>query len=162
MSDVVRLVTVVDIDDNAAVADDRGAHLVDSCPPENAEPGLAPPRSGERVDDPRDMSLSALHQAVLGDGRRLILLADRGWSVHGPPDVWQRASVEEIEAMARTVVGPDEPYGSHSRADMASGHWRYLANVLRQQGVMIGAEELERLPHDVELSERLKARTGSA
>lgn len=82
--------------------------------------------------------------------------------VHGAPDGWKRASVEEIEADARTVVGPDEPYGSHSQADMESDHWSCLAGILRRQGVHIDAEELSRLPHDVELSERLQARITGA
>lgn len=158
MSDVARLVTVVDIDDRLVDAKDVEARLVDGPPPRGAEPGLAPPRSRERVDDPREISFSALHQAVLHDGRRLTLLDDRGWSVHGPPGMWQHASVEEIEADARTVVGPDEPYGSHPQADMESEHWAYLANVLRHQGMQIDPEELSRLPHHVELSERLRAR----
>lgn len=162
MNDVARLVTVVDIDDRVVAAKDPCSPLVDSPPPAGAEPGLAPPRSGECVDDAREMSLSALHQAVLRDGRRLTLLDDRGWGVHGPPDIWQRASVEEIEADARAVVGPDEPYGSHSQADMESGHWSYLANILRDQGVQIDPDELSRLPHDVELSERLRTRITSA
>lgn len=32
------------------------------------------------VADPRQMSVSARHEAVLVDGRRLLLLDDRGWS----------------------------------------------------------------------------------
>jgi len=143
MSDVARLVTVVDIDDRVVDAKDVEARLVDGPPPKGAEPGLAPPSSGERVDDPREMSFSALHQAVLHDGRRLTLLDDRGWSVHGPP-------------------GPDEPYGGHSQADMESEHWSHLANILRDQGMQIDPEELSRLPHDVELSMRLRARIASA
>jgi hypothetical protein len=162
MSEVARLLTVVDIDDSAPAARDPEAHLVDGPPAEGAEPGQAPPTSREVIDDPREMFFSALHQAVLRDGRRLTLLDDRGWGVHGPSDIWQRASVEEIEAVARTVVGPDEPYGSHSQADTESDHWSTLADILRQQGVQIDAEELSRLPHDVELTERLRDRIARA
>ena len=104
-----------------------------------------------------EMSFSALHQAVLHDGRRLTLLDDRGWTVHGPRGIWQRVSIQEIEADARTVVGPDEPFGSHSQADMESDHWAHLAEILRHQGSQIEPQELSRLPHDVELSERLRA-----
>jgi hypothetical protein len=59
---------------------------------------------------------------------------------------------------ARVVVGPDEPFAGHSHGDMAAGHWAHLAGVLRRQGVAVDAVELERLPHDVVLSERLLAR----
>jgi len=59
------------------------------------------------------------------------------------------------------VVGPDEPYGSHSQADMDTDHWAHLVGILRQQGVLVDAEELSRLPHDAELSERLRTRITS-
>lgn len=161
MSDVARLVTVVDIDDRAVFAEDLEARLVDGPAPETAEPGVAARRTGASVDDPCEMSFSTLHQAVLQDGRRVTLLDDRGWAVHGPADIWQQTSVEEIEADARTVVGPDEPYGSHSRTEMESDHWAYLTGILREQGVLVDSEELSRLPHHVELSERLQARIAS-
>ncbi|MGH3500608.1 MAG: hypothetical protein ACRDQA_06885 [Nocardioidaceae bacterium] len=108
------------------------------------------------------MSLSVLHLAVLDDGRRLTLLDDRGWGVHGPPDVWRETSVEEIEQDARMVVGPDEPDGTDSRATTEADHWADLTGVLRQQGVLTDAEELSRLPHGVELTERLHSRLHNA
>jgi hypothetical protein len=70
------------------------------------------------------MSVSALHLAVLHDGRRVVLLDDRGWSASGPPDIWRRTSIEEVEETARTVVGPDEPFGGHSQAHMKAAHWQ--------------------------------------
>lgn len=78
--------------------------------------------------------------------------------MHGPIDMWHRMSVAEIEADARMAVGPDEPYDSHSQADMEAGHWAYISGILRQHGVCVDAEELSRLPIDVELSERLRTR----
>lgn len=145
MAAVARLVTLVD------VADD-GAH-------------------------PRQMSVSARHEAVLVDGRRVLLLDDRGWSAslrrsrvgevpdghswpQDMPDIWAVTSVEEIEETARMVVGPDEPFGGRSREDMDTDHWAYLAEILRQQGVVVDALELRLVPHDVVLSERLLARVG--
>lgn len=112
------------------------------------------------VADARQASLSARHEAELVDGRRVLLLGDRGWSVSGPPDVWAGTSVEDVVGTARVVVGPDEPFGRRSHQDMASDHWAQLAGVLRQQGIAVDARELQRLPHDVELSERLLARVG--
>lgn len=161
MAAVTRLVTLVDIGDRAAPAGAVDAAVVDGPAPADAEPGVAPTRPRPYVDDPREMSLSAVHLAVLDDGARLTLLDDRGWGVHGPPDIWRRTSVEEIEATARTVVGPDEPYGSRSQTDMETDHWAYLAAILRHQGVLVDAEELSRLPHHVQLSERLRARLTS-
>jgi hypothetical protein len=76
----------------------------------------------------------------------------------GASDIWAVTSIEEIEATARTVVGPDEPYGGQTREEIEDGHWTFLSDVLRQQGVAADALELRRLPHDVKLSERLRAR----
>jgi len=106
------------------------------------------------------MSVSARHEAVLVNGRRVLLLDDRGWSASGPPNIWSVTSVEEIVDTARMVVGPDEPFGGRSHDDMAADHWAQLTEVLRQQGLVGDALELKRLPHDVVLSERLLARVG--
>jgi hypothetical protein len=117
--------------------------------------------------DPREMSVTALHQAVLDDGRRVTLLDDRGWAatLHGPgvdeeTDAWRLASEREVAATARAVVGPDEPFDDRTQADMERDHWQWLADTLASDGVAVDADELRRLPHDVVLSERLRARLG--
>jgi hypothetical protein len=112
------------------------------------------------LSDARQMSLSARHEAVLVDGRRVLLLDDRGWSTSGPSDIWTRTPVEDIKDTARVVVGPDEPCGGRSQEDMETDHWAYLTRVLRQQGIVVGAGDMKRLPHDVVLSKRLLARVG--
>ena len=129
------------------------------------------------VVDPRQMSVSALHEAVLEDGRRVLLLDDRGWtssalrafwpaeggdgeSGQDQLDTWAVTSVEDIEETARVVVGPDEPPEGYSQEEAEAAHWAYLADVLRQHGLVVDALELKRLPHDVVLSERLLARIG--
>lgn len=112
------------------------------------------------VADARRMSVSARHEAVLVNGRRVLLLDDRGWSASGPPNIWAVTSVEDIVNTARMVVGPDEPFGGRSYEDMEADHWAQLAEVLRQQGIVVDALELKRRPHDVVLSERLLARVG--
>lgn len=155
MAAVIRLVTVVDIDDGPVPID---APVIDGPAPEGSEPGPVPLGLARSHDDPRSMSLSALHLAILQDGHRLILLDDRGWSESGPPDIWARTSIDDLEGTARMVVGPDEPFGSRSQEDMETDHWADLAGTLRQEGVLIDAEELSRLPHDVELTERLRTR----
>lgn len=155
MASVVGLVTVVDIDDGPVPID---APLIDDPAPEGFQPGLAPLGPAMSANDSRSMSLSALHLAVLHDGRRLILLDDRGWRASGPPDIWRHTSIQEVEETARMVVGPDEPFGSRSQADMEADHWAALAGLLRQKGVLVTAEELSRLRHEVELSERLRTR----
>jgi hypothetical protein len=115
----------------------------------------------------RRISISARHEAVLDDGRRVLLLDDRGWAeeLRGPgadevSDIWAGASKDDIVRTARDVVGPDEPFGDRSYEDMATGHWNTLADTLRAQSVPADAGELRRLPHDVVLSDRLLARLG--
>lgn len=110
--------------------------------------------------DDRQMSLSARHEAVLGNGRRVLLLGDRGWSSSGPTDIWARMSVEDIVTTAHMVVGPDEPFDGRSREDMEADHWAHLTEILRPHGIVTDALEMKRLRHDVVLSERLLARVG--
>ncbi|MGP4110701.1 hypothetical protein ACTWP5_07265 [Streptomyces sp. 4N509B] len=129
MTGVVRLVTHVDLDGEAA--------------------------------GPRELSVSARLETVLADGRSVVLLDDRGWSswLSGDDgDIGAFVSVEEIEETARVVVGPDEPVEGETHERMAAGHWGFLAGVLRGRGVDVDAGELERLRHDVVLSDRLRAR----
>jgi hypothetical protein len=109
----------------------------------------------------RQISLSARHEAELEDGRRVLLLDDRGWSESGPPDAWAM-SVEHVVFTTRMVVGPDEPFAGRTHADMAADHWAALAGTLQQRGVSVDAAELERSPHDVVLSERLRQRLDQA
>lgn len=110
--------------------------------------------------DPRQISVSARHEAVLEDGRHVLLLDDRGWSESGPPNIWAMTSVEDIVRTTRTVVGPDESFGKRSHEDMEADHWAQLTGVLWQQGIVECAPDLKRLPHDVVLSERLLALVG--
>jgi hypothetical protein len=131
------------------------------------------------VGDTRQTAFSARHEAVLLDGRRVLLLDDRGWTWSSlitafltgdpsdrdstrehQPDTWAMTSVEDIEQTARMVVGPDEPTDGYSQEDAEQGHWTYLSDVLRQHGVVVDALDLRRLPHDVVLSERLLALVG--
>jgi hypothetical protein len=119
---------------------------------------------GEDADAGR-ISVSARHEAVLDDGRRVLLLGDRGWaeSMGGPganevSDIWAVTSEHQIAETARVVVGPDEPFGGHTQRDMETSHWNTLAETLRAHGVFADAWELSRLPHAVVLSDGLLAR----
>ena len=120
----------------------------------------------QRAEDARDMSVAARLEAVLVDGRRIVLLDGRGWteSLRGAGaddmDVWATSSEAEVAETARIVVGPDEAYGGRSQTEMDAGHWNTLAQTLAAQGVDASADDLRGLPHDVVLSERLRARLG--
>jgi hypothetical protein len=106
---------------------------------------------------------------VLEDGTRLLLLDDRGWTeeLRGAgadeiDDLWALTAERDIVETARMVVGPDEPFGGRSQGDMETDHWNALAESLRAQGVVVGAGELRQLPHNVELSDRLRGRLGQS
>jgi hypothetical protein len=134
----------------------------------------------EGVSDTRQMAVSARHEAVLADGRRVLLLDDRGWTCslrtafragdasdrdfrrEQQQDIWALTSVEDIEQTARMVVGPDEPFDGSSQEDAEQDHWNYLSGVLRQHGVVVDPLDLKRLAHDVVPSGRLLARIGGS
>jgi hypothetical protein len=163
MHRVVRLVTLADVREDG----DGGGTSV-SVPRDVGGWAEAPPGAGGDVD-PRRMSVSARHEAVLEDGSRLLLLDDRGWTeeprgagadeIH---DLWAITPERDIVETARMVVGPDEPFGGRCQDDMETDHWNALAENLRAQGVVVDAGELRQLPHDVEIGDRLRARLGQS
>ncbi|MFD8016047.1 hypothetical protein [Streptomyces sp. NPDC058955] len=110
----------------------------------------------------RQLSVSARLEAELSDGRALVLLDDRGWaeSVVGGAAVRDHLTVESVEETARTVVGPDEPYGDQTQEEAAEAHWAALAGILADQGVRVDPAALAALRHDVVLDARLRSWAG--
>lgn len=174
MHRVVRLVTVADVREDVEVGGVSVSARHDAGLEDGPRPWPlddhgwteAPRRAGEGVD-PRSISVSARHEAVLDDGRRLLLLDDRGWTealrgagANEIDDLWALTSERDIVQTARVVVGPDEPFDGRSQDDMETDHWNALARTLRMHGVVVDASELRQLPHDVVLSDRLRARLG--
>lgn len=98
--------------------------------------------------------------AVLADGRRIRLHADRGFSTwlhaaggQAPVDRWQHLTREHLERSVRTTVLPDDA------DDSGEEHpWEWLSQLLRARGVEASVEELRTLPYDVEFSDVLRAR----
>ena len=155
---VARLVTLVDIRADS-IDDPRLSAAPNPSQAVRRTGWAAVDRPPTRNEGAGQLSVSARHEALLVDGRRVLLLDDRGWSSSGNvPDIWAVTSVEDIEEEARAVVGPDEPFGGRSQEDMEATQWASLSEVLRRQGVVVDAWELRRLPHDVVLSKRLLAR----
>ncbi|MFF2777612.1 hypothetical protein ACFVU3_22195 [Streptomyces sp. NPDC058052] len=114
----------------------------------------------EDLTTDRQLSVSARLEAELSDGRALVLLDDRGWSESGPPGIRDRLTRASVEDDARTVVGPDEPFGDQTREEAAAAHWGALADHLARRGVTADAAGLAALPHHVDLGERLRAWAG--
>jgi hypothetical protein len=107
------------------------------------------------VPDDGRVAVRARHEAVLPDGRRLLLLDDRGWASSA---AWTAVSVEDVEETTRTVVGPDEPAEGATWQESQADHWSHLARTLQAYGVGVDAGELRRLPHELVLCDRLRAR----
>jgi hypothetical protein len=68
----------------------------------------------------------------------------------------------EVAALTRLVTFVDvhEKVFDVHRVSVSARHEAELAATLRQQGVVVDARELRRLPHDVVLSRALLARLG--
>jgi hypothetical protein len=117
-------------------------------------------------EGPDRLAFSARLRAVLDDGRAVPLLTDRGWAESGlrpaGDDPWASVSEQAIADSARLVVGPDEPPRGRSQDEEQALHWQALAERLAAHGVAAEGEALRRLPHDVELGARLRARLASA
>ena len=78
------------------------------------------------------------------------------------PGAWEHETVAQLENDARSVVGPDEAYGDITYEQMDAGHWKTLAAVLAEHGVQVEPERLASLPHDVELTRRVRAHRPAA
>ncbi|MEV8143284.1 hypothetical protein [Specibacter sp. NPDC078709] len=101
------------------------------------------------------VSVSVLLEAELANGRSLVVLDDRGWNSNQP---WDQARPEQIRETARTVVGPDEPYGEQTMADAVTAYWDYIRRILAEYGIESRSTELQAIPHEVVLSERVLER----
>jgi hypothetical protein len=118
---------------------------------------LVPPE--ESTASPGGASFAVQEFAVLEDGRRVTLHAERGWTswVRGtgrsePLDPWDALTEEGIQEDVLNVVLPD---------DDASGEpheWAWLRDLLSRHGVETTVEHLKSVPYTVELSDRLLQR----
>jgi|SRR5947209_14555526 len=103
--------------------------------------------------DPRACSISARLVAELAEGRHIVLLDDRGWTSSGGV---ASLSAEDVERTARVVVGPDEPWGGRTRAEIESGYWATLEQEVQAAGVGAASSDMAALANDVEISDRLR------
>ncbi|MGY2065079.1 hypothetical protein [Blastococcus sp. SYSU DS0619] len=116
-------------------------------------PGRFVPLPGEPVLPPGSLNFRVEEFAVLADGRRLRLHAERGFGLSAGADPWRHLTVESLVQDVRATVLPDDA------EDTGEEHpWEWLAQLLRARGVDVPPEHLVGLPYDVELSDRLRAR----
>ncbi len=117
------------------------------------QPGRFVPVPGVPVLSPGSISFRVEEFAVLADGRRIRLHAERGFSLSAGADPWQYLTLESLEADVRATVLPDDA------EETGEVHpWEWLSELLRVQGIEASPEELRGLPYDVEFSGRLRAR----
>lgn len=112
--------------------------------------------SAEAGNDARwqgQVDVKARHELELDDGRRVLLLNDRGY---GGTCAWNKTTLADVEVQIRTAVGPDEPFDNLSARDMEAAHWEALAALAQQHGVPVAAVDLQRLRHDVVISESIR------
>jgi len=132
----------------AAAGDDEGA--VDSRT--GPQPGRFVPSPGMPALSPEGIHFRVEEFAVLADGRRIQLHAERGFTLSAGVDSWQHLTLESLEADVRTTVLPDAE-------DTGEDHpWEWLAQLLRAQDIEVSPDELRGLPYAVEFSDRLGGR----
>ena len=124
--------------------------------------------SGQAPANPADLSFAVSEFAVLDDGRRITLHAERGWTDSlrrcvptgeplpadwgDPLDPWEHMSRDDLVRSTLLVVLPDDD-------DAPDDHpYEWLAGRLHGHGIRASAAELRSLPYTVELSPRLEQR----
>jgi hypothetical protein len=115
------------------------AELLAQAPPADAPAvvGWAPfvPEPGVPVLDPRAVSFRVAEFAVLADGRRLRLHAERGFTIGGGPDPWAGLTLDGLTTDVLCTVLPDDA------EDSGEDHpWAWLAELLRVHGVDVGPD----------------------
>lgn len=105
----------------------------------------------DRTDDPDRQSFDVGEFAVLGDGRRILLHAERGWSTStNGDDVWERETVETLRRTVLAVVLPDDAEETLEEHD-----FEWLSELLAQRGVTGFSHRLKHLPYEVVLSREI-------
>jgi hypothetical protein len=114
------------------------------------------PQPGVPVLSPGVIYFRVEEFAVLADGRRVRLHAERGFGLSAGVEPWQHLTLEDLQADVRATVLPDDA------KDTGEDHpWEWLSDLLRVQGIEVSTEELRGLPYAVEFSDRLRARVSA-
>ena len=157
MARVVRLEAECDIETEDDAQRRLGADGDDPTAPAGTPgPARYVPLPGVPVLDPRGVHFSVAEYAVLADGRRLRLHADRGFTLGGGADPWQGLTAGSLVSDVLATVLPDDA------EETGEDHpWAELAELLRAHGVEASVDDLRGLPYDVGFTRRLRARLTS-
>lgn len=90
---------------------------------------------------------------LLDNGERVILHDDRGYGGKcSSGDIWAHETVETITRDVLTTVLPDDD-------DTDDEHpWEWLAELARDRGIVVTADDLRQIPYQVVLTERVLQR----
>lgn len=103
------------------------------------------PRVG---DDGRSQSFWVSEFALLANGRRIVLHEERGFTIGSPSgDVRTGLTPDAITQNVLNVVLPDDDKCPYDHP------WSWLAELSRNRGLDVGAEDLQGLPYEVVLAE---------
>lgn len=110
----------------------------------------------DRSADSPSQNFSVSEFVTLEDGRRVILHAERGFTVGlrstGKPDPGDLREHETLESLTRdvlnTVLPDDEPAADHP--------WTWLAELARARGLDVSAEDLRSLSYEVTFTDNVK------
>lgn len=111
--------------------------------------------------DGRTVSFSVSEFALLDDGRRVILRGELGFTtawgsgVPATSPVWSSLTVESLTQEVMNVVLPDDDDGEDHP-------WEWLAELARDRGIGVTADDLRGLPYEVELTDRVLALLATA
>jgi hypothetical protein len=105
--------------------------------------------SPSAINDERQHSFTVSEFALLDNGERVTLHAERGytgWTSSG--SVWAYETVETITHDVLNVVLPDPENGDEHP-------WTWLAELAQAQGIDVTADDLRQVPYEVMLTERV-------
>jgi hypothetical protein len=109
----------------------------------------------QRPDEAGSPSFSVSEFVTLEDGRRVILRADRGFTLGGAVGDPRSGAVpvhETRDSITRNVLNVVLPDDEESTEDHP---WSWLADLARARGLNVTAEDLRGLPYEVVLTDKV-------
>lgn len=109
------------------------------------------------TEDRRENSFIVSEFALLDNGGRVILHAERGYGGRSSSaDIWAQETVETITRNVLTTVLPDDD-------DTEEVHpWEWLAELARAHGIDVTADDLRQVPYEVVLTDRVVRRLSTS